>query len=107
MITADHIPENTISQERKIFTCGKLVIVWIHPIIVMLHAVSEAGLPQTYAPMSELDEPIWSVISFERVEQTGLKYSEAVLKMSDLESRGVPGLCIVTNETAARIKTQG
>ena len=55
---------------------------------------------------SELDEPIWSVISFERVEATRLRYDEADSMVSELEDRGVPGLCIVTNEAASRIKTQ-
>ena len=72
----------------------------------MLQAVQHTDFPQANAAVSELDEPIWSVISFERVERRDLKYSEAVLTMSGLESRDVPGLCIVTNEAASRIKTQ-
>lgn len=56
---------------------------------------------------SELDQPIWSVISFERVESSGIDYATAVLFMSELEVRGVPGLCIITADAAARIKTQG
>ena len=55
---------------------------------------------------SELDEPIWSVISFERVEATSLGYEEAARLMSELEERGVPGLCVVTNESASRIKAR-
>ena len=63
---------------------------------------------QTDAPTaSELDEPIWSVISFERVEESGINYAAAIKLMSDLEASGIPGLCIVTNDAAARIKTQG
>lgn len=72
----------------------------------MLQAVSETDFPQPRAFVSELEEPIWSVISFARVERRDLKYSEAVLILSGLESRRVPGLCIVTNETADRVKTQ-
>jgi len=72
----------------------------------MLQAVQQTDFPQTRAVLSELDEPIWSVISFERVERCDLKYSEAVLILSGLESRRVPGLCIVTNAAAARVKTQ-
>lgn len=72
----------------------------------MLQAVKEADFPLARGVVSELDQPIWSVISFERVERNDLKYSEAVLTMSGLEARGIPGLCIVTNETAGRIKTQ-
>jgi hypothetical protein len=72
----------------------------------MLQAVSQTDFPQPRAVASELDEPIWSVISFDRVERRDLKYSEAVLFLSGLEARRVPGLCIVTNETADRVKTQ-
>lgn len=72
----------------------------------MLQAVQQTDFPQTRTGLSELDEPIWSVISFERVERRDLKYSEAVLILSGLESRRVPGLCIVTNDTADRVKTQ-
>ena len=82
------------------------MLIYFHPIIIMLQAVKESDFPQVSTHDSELDEPIWTVISFERVEQRGLKYSEAVLNMSGLESRGVAGLCIVTNEAADRIKTQ-
>jgi len=58
-------------------------------------------------PASELDQPIWSVISFERVESSGIDHAAAIRLMSDLEDQGVPGLCIVTVDAAARIKTQG
>ena len=55
---------------------------------------------------SELNEPIWSVISFERVEAKSIRYEEAVRLITELELSGVPGLCIVTNEAASRIKTR-
>lgn len=58
-------------------------------------------------PASELDQPIWSVISFERIESSGIDYSAAIKLMSELDARGVSGLCIVTTDAAARIKTQG
>ena len=53
---------------------------------------------------SELSEPRWSVVSFERTEISGQTYAQAVETMSDLESRGANGLCIVTDEAAARVK---
>lgn len=56
---------------------------------------------------SELELPIWSVISFERVESRGIDHAAALKLMSELDKRGVPGLCIVTNDAASRIKTQG
>lgn len=53
---------------------------------------------------SELSEPCWSVISFERVEASGLTYSEALATVEDLEARGIPGICIVTEAAASRIR---
>ena len=53
---------------------------------------------------SELSEPRWSVVSFERTEISGQTYAQAVETMSDLESRGANGLCIVTDDAAARVK---
>ena len=54
---------------------------------------------------SELDLPIWSVISFEQSEASGLTYSEAIEKIKELEREQVPGLCIVTDEAAGRVTT--
>ena len=54
---------------------------------------------------SELDQQLWSVISFEKCETSGLTYSEAMAKLNDLERRDIAGLCIVTNDVAARLKT--
>jgi hypothetical protein len=54
-------------------------------------------------PASELLEPRWAVVSFERCEAIDLTYADAVKKMDELESQSVAGLCIVTNETAERM----
>lgn len=51
---------------------------------------------------SELLEPRWSVISFEKCEASGLPYSAALQKMAELESNKISGLCIVTDEAAER-----
>lgn len=51
----------------------------------------------------ELRLPIWSVVSFEKREAVNLTYSEAEQKLAELETQKVSGLCIVTDETAARI----
>ena len=53
---------------------------------------------------SELDEPRWSVISFERTEAAGLTYRQAVRRMNDLDLQGIAGLCIVTDEAASTVK---
>lgn len=52
---------------------------------------------------SELDLPRWSVISFDRCEASGLTYHQASEKVAELQSREVPGLCIVTDEAARRV----
>lgn len=54
---------------------------------------------------SELDMPIWSVVSFDQCEFSNLKYSDAMAKMTELESKKIPGLCIVTDDVASRIKS--
>ena len=51
----------------------------------------------------ELDEPRWSVVSFDQMEAGGLNYAQAAALMSELDSHGVVGLCLVTDETASRI----
>ena len=60
---------------------------------------------QSHSAASELDEHVWSVISFERVEGSSLDYTDAEKLLTDLESHGVAGLCIVSDNAAARIKT--
>lgn len=52
---------------------------------------------------SELEQPRWAVISFERREGSELTYSQAVNLLKELESRKVTGLAIVTDEAAAKI----
>jgi hypothetical protein len=54
---------------------------------------------------SELSASRWSVISFERCEASGLTYEQAAERLRDLEKQKVTGLCIVTDEAAARIKS--
>jgi hypothetical protein len=53
--------------------------------------------------INELDQRSWSVISFERCEESGLAYLAAVKKLESLESRGIAGLCIVTDDAARNI----
>lgn len=51
---------------------------------------------------SRLDEPCWSVVSFDKLEAGGLTYAQAEELMAALDTESVPGLCIVTDEAAAR-----
>jgi hypothetical protein len=50
----------------------------------------------------ELDEPRWSVVSFQGIEAGGLAYYQAAALVSELEAHGIAGLCLVTDESAAR-----
>ena len=51
----------------------------------------------------ELSSRQWSVISFERREAAGLTYDEAALKLVELDKKRIPGLCVVTDDAAARV----
>lgn len=53
---------------------------------------------------SELDAPIWAVVSFEKCEAAGLSYPQALERIAELERAGVYGLCVVTDEAANRLR---
>ena len=62
---------------------------------------------QTEAPVeSELRDRVWSVISFDKCEASGLTYAEAERILSELEAQKVSGLCIVPDEVAARMQVR-
>lgn len=52
---------------------------------------------------SELDNRVWSLITFDKCAASSLTYAEAAEKLENLKAEKVSGLCIVTDETAARI----
>jgi hypothetical protein len=56
---------------------------------------------------SEFDEPIWAVVSFEKIEEMNLTYAEAASKLAELEEQEIPGLCVVTNQAAIRFDPEG
>lgn len=66
-------------------------------------AKSKAERPAPKVRVRELAEHLWSVISFERCEASGLTYDEAFLKLKELSRNGSVGLCIVTDDAARRI----
>lgn len=72
--------------------------------VISMHRTAEPLAEREAAPMSELDEPRWSVISFDKCEAASLPYMQAADFMSLLDARGVAGLCIVTDEAAMRIR---
>ena len=62
-----------------------------------VEAASDENFP------SELNEPRWSVISFEKCEAIDLTYDEAARKLQKLAANNISGLCIVTNEAAQKV----
>lgn len=56
------------------------------------------------AVTSELERPMWAVVSFDRIEVSRLTYAQAVFVMNELASQGVAGLCILTDEAARRLR---
>ena len=55
---------------------------------------------------SELNEPRWSVVSFESIAAHDLTYAEARNQLEELQKQDISGLCIVTAEAAARMTGQ-
>jgi hypothetical protein len=51
---------------------------------------------------SELNEPRWSVVSFDKCEAGGLTYRQAAALMAELDRCGINGLCVVTDDAAKR-----
>ena len=65
--------------------------------------MAEAVKETVETTFEELEQPRWAVISFERLERGNLPYAAAESLLNDLDSKGVAGLCIVTDEVAARL----
>jgi hypothetical protein len=55
------------------------------------------------AVSSELGLSQWSIVTFEGVAVSGLYYEEALKWLERLDKQKISGLCIVTDEAAARI----
>ncbi|MDT5294331.1 MAG: hypothetical protein QOJ76_1211 [Acidobacteriota bacterium] len=53
--------------------------------------------------MSELNERRWAVLSERGREDAGLSYREAAGLIERLRAERVHGLCVITNEAAARL----
>lgn len=67
-----------------------------------VHDVAAAVTERT-ADNSELESPSWAVLSFDKAEGGNLIYADAVRLLSELDAKGIAGLCIVTDQTAARL----
>lgn len=55
---------------------------------------------------SEINQPCWSVITYESVAVSGLTYREALEWVEKLQSQKVSGLCIVTDSAAGRAENK-
>lgn len=53
--------------------------------------------------IAEMNQPGWSVVSFEGVAVSNLTYTEAREWIEKLDRQKISGLCIVTDEAAARL----
>jgi hypothetical protein len=51
----------------------------------------------------ELNAPRWSIVSFEKCVAKNLTYPQAEEKLVKLAAEKIAGLCIVSDEAAARI----
>jgi hypothetical protein len=55
---------------------------------------------------SQLESPVWSVLSDRGCEARGLTHEEARRLVHRLGGEGRHGLCIVTDEAASRMKAE-
>lgn len=62
--------------------------------------------PAENGAASELNEPRWSLVSFDSVAVHGLTYADAKIWMEKLQKQNVSGLCIITDEAAARMSVK-
>ena len=64
----------------------------------------ELEIPTERAAPCDLNEPVWSVVSFDQLEAGGLTHSQASVLLTELAATGVSGLCLVTDTAAARLR---
>ena len=69
----------------------------------LFDAMIGPGSASAVMPKSDLDDPIWSVISFDELEAGGLTYRQASDVIDELGRHGISGLCIVTDDAAAEM----
>lgn len=64
---------------------------------------TEVAPTENQLVLSELHQPIWSVVSFEKIMKNNLTYDKASKKLEKLQSEKVSGLCIITDEASDRL----
>lgn len=65
-------------------------------------SAAEPGADEIFS--SELNEPRWSVVSFETQLMGNLTYEQAAREIEEFKAKKVSGLCLITDEAAERIK---
>jgi len=60
---------------------------------------------RTVEAISDLDRPMWSVVSFDAVERSSLTYAQASDLIERLDARDLSGLCIVTDAASENLRT--
>ena len=60
--------------------------------------------PSPAYKLSELDDSIWAVVSFDKIEQSDVTYAQASVLMARLDAGGVSGLAIIAQRAAARLR---
>ena len=64
---------------------------------------SEENAPEN---ASELSQPRWALISFDSIIAAGLDYDTAAEFLRAKQAEKIAGLCIITDEAAARMKRE-
>lgn len=67
-------------------------------------AISETPETENSEAEAEMNAPDWSVVTFEGVAVSNLTYAEAREWIEKLDRQKISGLCIVTDEAAARLQ---
>lgn len=57
---------------------------------------------EAQAGSSDLDQPKWSLVSFDGIEAGGLTYGQATRLIEALGDNGINGLAIITDNAASR-----
>lgn len=70
-----------------------------------MRSITEAVFDDPIPPavVSELESPIWSVISFDQRQAGGLTYQQAADLLLELDAYDIAGLCIITDSAAERL----
>lgn len=66
-----------------------------------LEAAQEVAPAEDFA--CELNDSNWSVVTHNSIAASHLTYGEAAKKAEELKKQGISGICVITDEAAARV----